>query len=237
MADLDSSLHSQFEQYDLEISENERITLEQNIDTKQQELNILWENCISQFEDNIIDKYAGLISSITTSNTIESNFKDYYSELFDYYAGDFNLSTALTSLNTIAAQCPAAGGPSVFYARNLIAMLDTAQVYDDETLCGSSARVAPPEIAIIENEPLIMVFPNPFTNNININTFGFNSPPDLQIEINDLSGRLIKSSVIRKAPYLSSINFGNLEAGGYYLRIISLDTQTEYINQILIKVD
>lgn len=68
-----------------------------------------------------------------------------------------------------------------------------------------------------QKEPRIELYPNPVNDNIYLNV-GNNSTDELQLDLIDINGRIVKQTVIKNNTNNNAIPVSNLENGVYFLR-------------------
>jgi len=138
-------------------------------------------------------------------------------------------STQLSSLEEVAGQCPAEGGPAVYQARALLEYTGNFY-YRDSVLCGFISQAALRQ----EPEPLIdraywpapadqqiRLYPNPASGQVFLQL-----PAELQaraeplhIQLFDGTGRLVRSWSLRAAGRLQPLSIAGLAKGMYWLRL------------------
>jgi hypothetical protein len=129
----------------------------------------------------------------------------------------------LSDIFSIANQCPDAGGPAVYSARSLYALVNDTIIYNDDSLCASNAREFLPENEQPdENNNDVIMYPNPANTEV---TFEFNKPINTSYEIqifNVLGAKTITQNV-STGSVSKEINVSDLPCGIYFVRIISIE--------------
>jgi type IX secretion system substrate protein len=172
---------------------------------------------------------------------IETNFQDYYLTLFDEILRDdgYNKDAVLYDMEIIASQCPFEGGPAVYLARNLISMVDSSRIYDDETICYSARKgniLAPTE----EPDRIITskVYPNPFKEGFIVSLLGVNEDDmEITVTIHDLTGRVIWNEKTNSRNFPFEINLANRNSGIYFLELINTKSNARISNHKIIQVE
>jgi Secretion system C-terminal sorting domain len=237
----DSLIHDYMSQYSEELTEEEILALDENVNNIRYDLNQTWNLAHNQLVNHIDTVFYDLIADVSTETTIETNFKDYFLTLFDEIlrADGYNKDTVLNDMEIIASQCPFEGGPAGYLARNLISMVDSSRIYDDETIC-YGAR----EGKLIEqpNEPNKIisskVYPNPFKEGFIISLLGLKDDDvDIAITIHDLTGRLIWQEKVNSNKFPYAINVNDRNSGIYFLELINVNSNERISNHKIIQVE
>lgn len=119
-------------------------------------LHTAYQNSFAQF----LATLQAAVDALPTTQPYEQNFRDVQSMWLDMYDREPLTITAQEKslLESIAEQCPMAGGPAVYGARGILSRFDEYS-YDDEGLC------QPGEPREINNDAAktnrMQVFPNP----------------------------------------------------------------------------
>jgi type IX secretion system substrate protein len=171
---------------------------------------------------------------VSTETTIETNLQDYYLNLFDEILKEdgYSQDTVLYDMEIIASQCPFEGGPAVYLARNLISMVDSSRIYDDETICYSARKgntIAPTE----EPDRIITskVYPNPFEEGFIVSLLGMNEDEvDITVLIYDLTGRVILNKIVHSSSFPLEINLADKNSGIYFLKLSITELQTMVVS-------
>lgn len=167
-------------------------------------------------------------NAIDPENIVSYNTKVitgiYLSEIYGVDSVDLNSS--LTTLASIANQCPLIGGPAVYWARGIYEMVVSGVVYDDDSVCAiiSNERrgVNPNLNLVIANKTLasderIRTYPNPTdgTYTIEVETSNLNAIA----QIYDVLGKVVFEQKITTK--ISTLDLSNLNKGTYIVSILN----------------
>ena len=159
-----------------------------------------------------------LLSSVSPTNNIDSYYYDYYTLYLSYSAHNFEHSSGSdsSSLWSMASQCPGLNGACVYQAR---ALYNT--VYHQIGLwpaCpGSGARMANQFSALkIQTPDRINIYPNPSAGQLTVS--GTLENEALEIEIRDLSGRLLITTTVKLKGFIANLELELLN-GAYFVTI------------------
>ena len=122
----------------------------------------------------------------------------------------------LSTITSIAAQCPSEGGSAVYGARALLSLFQEIN-YNDFELCDISEARSFIEKANKErakNES-ILVYPNPASQTLNIQLTDSEIDKAIRIELKDLTGRVLKVTNINGKDSSVSIPINELPQGIY----------------------
>lgn len=218
----DSLLHDYLTQYSDELSEYDLLLLDENVSNIGLNLENVWSQASDQYINTLDTTLYDLFDDLSVSTTIETNFKDYYVTLFDVLLNndDLDLEDVLYDMSYIASQCPFEGGPAVYLARNLISLVDTSRVYDDESNCDAT------RIGFIQtedkNSPIVSssVFPNPFNDNFMIDVNGLGQEVIIKVNVYDLTGRLILTENVNSEIFPYELNMMAQQSGLFFVELI-----------------
>ncbi|MBK6484355.1 MAG: T9SS type A sorting domain-containing protein [Chitinophagaceae bacterium] len=134
-----------------------------------------------------------LLDSVTGDKLYENNAKQVYKiwlQTLAFQTDTFSHDQA-TELHDIAIQCPYYGGPAVYAARAIYALINDSLWYDDDKLC---IEVIEPvkfneSKSTLNSSPLLEAFPNPCEEVISVS---------FQFPINHLPGKIILTDVYGK---------------------------------------
>lgn len=175
----------------------------------------------TQVEENLylgnLTSAASLISSFTSTNTVEDNYKSYYEMYIEFAENNFlpTNGTDSTALYEIAALCPAENGACVYQARALYErVFGVLGSYTDDCL-DEGARMMQSNLsnAVIGN---FDIFPNPAINEIKV--YYPIKDGETLLEISDLSGRVIYNKKVVFEKGYTDLEF-NLKNGVYFIAI------------------
>lgn len=156
-------------------------------------------------------------AGITADSVFELNeriVKDIYLNTIAQGITEFD-GTQMTSLESIAGQCPLTGGSAVFMARSLLAMVQDS-IYDDETLCEQIGERG--ELLIQQRSTGFALFPNPAQNSITI-TKPDNMEEDVEIFIFNSLGKSVLRKVLPGEIPSVTLNTSGLEDGTFIVAI------------------
>lgn len=128
-----------------------------------------------------------------------------------------------TSLNSIAGQCPLAGGNAVFEARALLAAYSNI-AYDDDALCASGGKSA-----IIESASNLELYPNPSNEEVTIKYPLLEQ--DCVLFITDLQGKVVVQQALSKDSNQVSLPTSNLPNGLY---IVNCSANLNWVSKLVI---
>jgi hypothetical protein len=213
---LDTGLYSGLSTSDsllcLETSQN----ILQEINSTTQEINAVYAANETDWLEKI-EEAATLNAGITPDNVIEENETKMNALYLDKFIfGNNNLDSAqLATLDSIAPQCPFAGGHAVFIARAMKRMLGDSTIYNDSLACAQAQglRKAKPETSIINS--FIKIYPNPAYQSFQI-SYSLAENEEALFEINDLTGRILYSCKLYPGSNQKTIFTKNIPCG-YYL--------------------
>ena len=165
-----------------------------------------------------------LNGSITTTNTVESNYKSYYSKYANYASNGFVPINSVVDgeLLALANLCPGANGACVYQARDLYNLINKriTNYYDCVSATGSRmANISEenntsPEI--YKKVWDVELFPNPATNQVTL--VSKNEKEMLTIEIRDLSNRVVLKKLLETNDFIANLDL-NLINGVYFITI------------------
>lgn len=167
--------------------------------------NIFMENAIAAFNSNrILDANTLRLQNngIVTNASYEENeviVNNTYLRLVEQ--NDYTLTKEEeTTILNIALQCPFSGGLSVYKARNLYALIDPMQTYDDDNICLNDGVLLRQASSNQNLNPTIFeyasLFPNPATSSLNV-SYELGKDIEGNIEIYNSYGQKVKSSLLK----------------------------------------
>jgi len=169
------------------------------------------------FRTEWTDKADSLLAentAITASAQWEHNQRNYNRVLLSMIVnGQEEPDTnQLATLESIAYQCPFAGGEAVFQAR---ALLGEGYAFNDSTLC---VEIQP---LIKDNrveEPMFMAYPNPGQYYVVVDLLEEAGEKGM-VTMTDMLGRTLKSQVVNKGDQKVYLLLENVPGGMYYLSL------------------
>lgn len=154
-------------------------------------------------------------AAITTSHLWEQNQQQYNQVWLEMIANDQELpdQTQVTTLLSIAYQCPYAGGEAVYQSR---ALLGEGHAFDDSTLCNSAALplVKQPAETVLD----FHVFPNPANAFFTVELAEEAATAGTAV-LTDLLGRTVAAQDFRESTREFFLIVGQVPAGRYLLTV------------------
>jgi hypothetical protein len=164
--------------------------------------------------------------NISTTHIYEDNQADFNEVFLDIIAdGQDTLTDAqVSTLSSIADQCPYKGGDAVFQAR---ALLGDGAPYDDDALCDTSSRSF---ILPREEKPLgFLVSPNPSSSFLKVELDKEADSKGRLILVNTY-GTVLKEQFFEKGIQVLFVIMDDVPSGTYYLTV---ETQTNKETQVI----
>lgn len=169
-------------------------------------------------------------SAINSSKIYEDNEKqinEAYLQMI--YKDNLELLPNFSSqILSIASQCPLSGGPAVYKARTLAALIDPELRYDDQLACsqaGVTWRMIKPR-----SESAMSVYPNPAKNNA---TVKYQISNDGLLIISNKIGEIVKEVTLSRETQSAVIDLTYFNNGIYTCRLI-LNGQVDVVQLIVI---
>lgn len=186
-----------------------------------------------QLYTNDISGAVSLNSSITTTNTVETNYKDFYARYANYASTNFSsISTAYDNeLFTLANLCPGTNGACIYQARALYNLIKR-QIYnfsDCTTSGGSRLAIFNNTIPEKQLEWSVEMFPNPASTQLTFVSRQQNEK--LKIELKDLSNRVVLTMDLETNDFIANLDLKLID--GLYLVTIT-NSNHETISKKLI---
>lgn len=169
---------------------------------------------------------ATLNSSISTTNTVESNYKNYYAKYAAYALNDFKPISSQddAELYALANLCPGTDGACIYQARELYNYVLKKIVNYNECDLSGSDRMANIQSSIAAKRSWdVELFPNPATNQITI--VGKNQNETLKIVIKDLSNRVVLTKVLETNNFIANLDL-SLINGLYFVTITNPNNES-----------
>jgi hypothetical protein len=179
--------------------------------------------------DRVLEPYLNVKQYEANERTIN----DIYFSTFA--KGDYTLSPLqITTLRSIAEQCPFSGGPAVFNARS---MHNTVQdtIYDDRDLCteqGILWRIQKPKAEKIEKELTFKFYPNPASDYGTLQMQGKHNA--MTLEIVDILGRSVYTNTIADNAVSVVLPFDKTASGIYMLIVRDVNGYPNFQQKIII---
>jgi len=195
------------------------------------------------------DLYAGnyssarsILSSITTTNNVEANYKNFYRLYANFeQAVDEDATYSAddaADLQVLAQLCPEAGGSCIHQARALYnAIFNTIVNYNDDCNASTGGErlahytdEAQTNSSTIVKEWSVDLFPNPATNQVNIVSKQENE--SLNLVILDVTGRVMLKQALKTNGFIATLELNLLN--GAYMAIITNSSGKTVTKKLLI---
>jgi hypothetical protein len=137
---------------------------------------------------------------------------------------------------SIASQCPVAGGPGVYYARGMYALIHDT-LFDDKSICLQAGILKSAALAFAnKSQPRIQfrVFPNPATKEF---TVSWDKPVNEtgRLTITDLLGTVVLSKDVPLEKTALTIDASDFKNGVYLLRVLTTGAQYNPGKLVIVK--
>lgn len=162
-----------------------------------------------------------LNNAVTPDQQPATNQKTVNNIVFNLMTTDQITDAEIATLQTVANQCPLAGGDAVYEARALVQHFTGIQ-YDDTQLCQNANDRHNPEQALSSEASNFLVYPNPASGQLNWAPFAGNEICTIRL-INAL-GQLI----LEKQSSNAFLDVQNVPEGMYVLQIVTQGVHPEY---------
>jgi Secretion system C-terminal sorting domain len=174
---------------------------------------------------------SALLSTIAPSNSIETNYKNFYSAYVNYMSNIMTVADAET-VRLLALTCPADNGLVVFNARAMHNMLNPNQftMYPNNCSGSSNKQALDQEEEQINNgRKQYSIYPNPASKGFFI--AGNGTSGSIAIEVVDAQGKIVlqQSCVLGIVPCYIPVQ---LTAGVYIVNIFNNETKTRYNSKL-----
>jgi hypothetical protein len=162
-----------------------------------------------------------VLNTISPNNILEQNFMSVDQVLIKLHSSALN-SNDVSTLQSVAVQCPLTGGSIVWRARALLnSYYKTILTYADACTgaAGNGSRLA--STASIEspsNNQAVNVYPNPTNGKM---TMDYDLISDAQLHITDVTGKLIGTYKLNATEKTIDINMESLINGVYLYTVIN----------------
>ncbi|MEM1320994.1 MAG: right-handed parallel beta-helix repeat-containing protein [Bacteroidota bacterium] len=211
------------------------------------------QQSLLQVENKITADLPGLQtdnSSISTTAIYESNTRTINTVYLQTLAAGIDefTPTQVAALQTIANQCPLAGGDAVWLARSLYSLYDDKIAYDDATLCATGSPLGltqnhhvatEAEQGVIlsnavekQQQVKIQLRPNPTKDHLQIQ-FNLGSRGSAKFVLYDSFGKQILTELLPSNSGHKTFSVGHLPAG-VYQSIVYLDSVPIHTEKIVI---
>jgi len=174
----------------------------------------------NQHSNAFFDSASTLNQNVVASQIPQQNELTINEACFKFIAfGSDTLLSNFPEVLNIAHQCPSVGGPAVYRARTLVALITDTIDYDDACQQTGSLRI---QLSATKKRstPMISVIPNPANNKI---TISINQTLEgmCRIEIANLLGETVLSQAGNCKEQKFSLNTAYLNPGIYSVRLIT----------------
>jgi len=193
---------------------------------------VSWINVAQQAKiATALSKNAGM-SSPSYIESSEQNVNEIYLQTIAQNISTFSTSQ-LSTLRSIASQCPYVYGTAVFKARSLLALVDTT-VYDDSTLCTvQSRKMQVKQTASRQQSVSAKLYPNPSTG---IVTVAYQlSGGEGTLQIFDVVGQMLAEFKLDGSKTTMDFDISKLCCGAFEYRISETNGATNYGKFIIIR--
>ena len=169
-------------------------------------------------QDSNMAAVDALLAGFPSNNIVDDNYHTYYNWVANMIDSP-SYTPNIDDLLDLASLCPAKNGNVVYKARTLYNKLThSGTIFTDDCPETSFSRGAKP--VAIQNKPAttnLLMYPNPATTDININTNEINA-----INICDLMGRVLIKQQLNFVD-TQQINISSLKAGVYLVQMQKID--------------
>lgn len=174
------------------------------------------------------------ISSASPQSISETNHKQFYQIYLNYLQTGTISSSDSAVLFNIASACPYKDGAVVYQARAFYnALQNTIIVFEDNCYNGEGGKFINNSWVSEEKKESIEVFPNPNKGSFIISS-STSSNATLYIEINDVSGKSLYSSVQELKEGKLEMQL-NLLPGVYFIKLTNAQNGTSFIKKLIVQ--
>lgn len=158
-------------------------------------------------------------SSISPNNDIETNQKLINDIVINnYLAGISYTSAQIADLRILANKCPFTDGVGVYQARVLLSEIDSiGTVYNNPCETGEEVRSMTNESLMKDQNTLLMVYPNPATNQLTVK-YQAEATDEVVFEIYNLMGEKVISQALNANKNEQAIAVSLLNSGVYFYK-------------------
>jgi hypothetical protein len=131
-----------------------------------------------------------------------------------------------SQVNYLANECPYIAGNATYKARDIMQLYGIAKTYDDRALCNSQGVYRHAGRPNAGSAPLITmnVYPNPTSGVITIDISDVKIE-SIVVEVYDVTAQLVLQQKVKLLDGIGSIDFSNLSASVYNLKILQTNGQ------------
>jgi len=178
------------------------------------------------------------LNSITPANNIETNLQTAAGAILSYRINDSLSSSQLTTLRTLANECPDWNGEGVYQAQALLALFDSVGTVYGDSACYSlhgghhPIQREPTPQGAITSQDIINLYPNPNNGNF---TLEYNLGKDVigKIVIYNAIGELVGEYALNNSQGTMTISNPDLSDGVYIWKLYT-DNQVMRFGKIII---
>jgi hypothetical protein len=176
--------------------------------------------------DSIRDSVLFINQSVITSALPELNEREMnqYYMLYKRFGKD-SLIIYYQNILSIAHQCPLAGGPSVYRARNLVQTFDDSIVYNDTWTCIQSgyyrSSVTASNVRDEKSSSDIRLVPNPAGEYVEIHFTSPETAMPTHVYFHATDGGLVLETIVNDRESIIHVPVLNLVPGVYDVRVVS----------------
>lgn len=184
--------------------------------------------------DGNVSSAATILSGITATNTIESNYVTFYQVYINYLSNAYDVDDS-TDLVTLAGLCPGEEGGAVLQARALYnSIYNTDRIYPECGSAGGRPGKETTQSTLQKNETNweVGIFPNPASNAITLISKAESEA--LKIEIRDVNSRLVLQKELKTSRFLANLEL-ELINGVYFVTIKSAENETNHKKLLIAK--
>jgi hypothetical protein len=167
-----------------------------------------------------------LNNAVTPDQQPATNHKAVNNIVFNLMATDHITDAEIATLQTVANQCPLAGGDAVYEARALVQHFTGIQ-YDDTQLCQNAHDRRNLEQSNSSEASNFVVYPNPASGQLNWAPFAGKETRIIRL-INALG-----QVVLQKQTSDSFLDVQNVPEGMYVLQIVTQGVHPEYFRALV----
>ncbi|HKC69270.1 MAG TPA: T9SS type A sorting domain-containing protein [Bacteroidia bacterium] len=181
-----------------------------------------------------------LTNSFAPNDTLETNWQSVTNIMIKLQSDTANVNDTISAadintLQSVAAQCPHAGGLIVWNARSILTNhFNAPQVYpNDCPTLGDGERVQNTTniTKVIGNNNQLSLYPNPSTGKLYISNFDANQKT-ASIEITDITGKLIAKQQSNISNSLVELNL-DVNNGVYFVKVVA-DSGKQQVQKLII---
>jgi hypothetical protein len=173
-------------------------------------------------------------SNMIPRNSIESNYKEFYTVYVKQFFGALNASDEKT-LSNLAFGCAFSDGEVVYKARAMYSRVFDKAVYFDDDCVKDGAKRSASESPILSavHAPDILLYPNPNSGDFYVAAFGMQTSL-LHTKVFDIIGKLIYERDVNLVEGAVNLSL-DLDNGAYIMEFTSTESPEKTIRKIIIQ--